>query len=61
MKNLNQLAKEVALIEGGKRNLQIGDIKEVIRILAALCADDPEITVALVMNGRKKKRKKAKR
>jgi len=31
--NLNELAKKVAAIEGGKKNLNIGEIKQVIRCL----------------------------
>lgn len=31
--NLNELAKEISSLEGGKRNLSIGDIKEVLRCL----------------------------
>ena len=33
MKNLNDLAREITLREGKKKNLTIADVKEVIRIM----------------------------
>lgn len=32
--NLNELAKEISILEGGKQNLSIAQIKEVIRCLS---------------------------
>lgn len=34
--NLNELAKEISLLEGGKQNLSIAQIKEVIRCLSVI-------------------------
>jgi hypothetical protein len=43
--NQNELARTVALLEGGKVNLPIGQVKEVIRItlnvVAQLAVDSP--------------------
>lgn len=42
MMNLNQFAKEVCKAEGGKQNLSIAQVKEVIRIaLQKLSKEDP--------------------
>lgn len=34
--NLNELAKEIAKLEGGKKNLSIAQIKEVVRCLSLI-------------------------
>ncbi len=31
--NLNELAKKISVVEGGKHNLNIGEIKQVVRCL----------------------------
>ncbi|MHA1700701.1 MAG: hypothetical protein ACTSWK_00390 [Promethearchaeota archaeon] len=37
--NLNKLAKEVTLLEGGKINMSIGQVKEVMKIIFTLLAN----------------------
>jgi len=56
--NLNELAKEVARLEGGSQNLSIAQIKEVIKCISItlyLCKDDElhHLVFKLDQNGRK--------
>lgn len=37
--NLNEIAREITLKEGGKQSLSIAQIKEVMRILMGIIAD----------------------
>lgn len=37
--NLNKFAKEVTLLEGGKINMSIGQVKEVMKIIFTLLAN----------------------
>ena len=47
--NQNQLAKKVALLEGGSKNLNIGQIKEVIKItLNSLSQEMPSDVLRLL-------------
>lgn len=39
--NLNDLAKEVTELEGGKVSLPIGQVKEVLRIALTIIANKP--------------------
>jgi len=45
MINQNELARKIAAAEGGKRNLNIGDIKEVLKISLNLLAKENETEV----------------
>lgn len=52
--NLNELAKEISKLEGGKINLPIAQIKEVLKCLGAILAEletsDALVVVARVIN-----------
>jgi len=41
MKNLNEIAREITKAEGGKVNLSIAQVKEVIRLLIKTLANMP--------------------
>ena len=45
--NMNDIAKEVARLEGGKKQLSIAQIKEVLRCLSDMAADNKEVLDAL--------------
>lgn len=51
--NLNELAKSICEMEGGKVSLPIGQVKEVMRIFAMVIATDAEALASLLMNGKK--------
>lgn len=54
--NLNELAKEISKLEGGKKELSIAQIKEVIKCLSIvlyLKDDDAGLAVRLWKNGKK--------
>jgi len=51
--NLNDLAKAVAASEGLKQEVNIAQIKEVIRVLCRLLYARPLYVVAMVQNGAK--------
>lgn len=69
--NLNELAKEVAKLEGGKKNLSIAQIKEVIKCLSILIYEDcvplfhgnkkSEIVNRLYANGKRHSQPKVKK
>jgi hypothetical protein len=47
--NLNDLAKEVALLEGGKQNLSIAQIKEVIKCVGMVLAELDSLTASVLV------------
>lgn len=51
--NLNELAKEVSKLEGGKFELNIAEIKEVIRCVSIAVYKDPDLFHLLIRNGKK--------
>lgn len=51
--NLNELAKSVAKREGGKYELNIAQIKEVIRCVSIELYNDPDMFHLLYRNGKK--------
>ncbi len=67
--NLNELAKEVSALEGGKKNLSIAQIKEVIRCIGVIfyykipAIEVDEVVLKMILSGErqvekaKKKRK----
>jgi hypothetical protein len=46
--NIRQLASAIAKAEAGKSNVKIGDVREILRVIADLAVHDPEVIVALV-------------
>ena len=63
--NMNQVARAVTLLEGGKKILNIADVKETMRCLRDICNGSVAVrTATFAYLGRYKvvvKRKKAKR
>lgn len=49
--SLNDVAKHVTCMEGGKVNLSIAQVKEVQRVLSVFCYLNPLIVSALIKNG----------
>lgn len=56
---LNQLASKIAKLEGKKSEVSIGNIREILGILSDLTLENPEITMLLLINGSKRKKKNA--
>jgi hypothetical protein len=48
--NLNQLAKDITLLEGGRISLPIGQVKEVMKILLEKLAAMSDADVTKVLN-----------
>ena len=46
--NMNELAKRVTKVEGGKVNLSIAQVKEVLRVLATEMANDTKAFEAFI-------------
>jgi hypothetical protein len=42
-KLLNQLAKELALLEGGKSQVKIGDLRQILKLLKEIIKSNPEM------------------
>ncbi len=61
MKSLNTFAKEICAIEGGKVNLSIAQVKEVLSIIINLVSDDKEILLAFWKLAAKRKIVRARR
>jgi hypothetical protein len=61
MKSMNQFAKEITAIEGGKVNLSIAQVKQVLKIIIALVSDDKDILLDFWRIAAKNKIKKARR
>jgi hypothetical protein len=51
--NLNELAKSVSAREGGKQELNIAQIKEVIKCISIELFKDPDMFHLLYKNGKK--------
>jgi hypothetical protein len=51
--NLNELAVEVARREAGKKEVNIAQIKEIIKHLSIIMFEDSSATVAMLRNGEK--------
>lgn len=49
--NLNELAKVVAKKESGKKEVSIGQVKEVIKLVSIEMAKDEKLTTKLVKSG----------
>lgn len=45
---IQKLCSEIAKREGKKSQASIGDIREIVKILRAMIAENPEVIVALV-------------
>ncbi len=61
MRSMNALAKEICKIEGGKKSLDIAQVKEVLRILCILMFDDKELLIDVYRIGAKYGLKKKRR
>ena len=55
--NMNDLAAFVAKVEGGKKQISIAQVKEVLKIVSIMCAKDSEVIAILIQSGRKCKKK----
>lgn len=53
MTNLNHLAKEIAKKDDGNINLNIAEIKRVIKLMSIEMYDHPELIAKLITNGKK--------
>lgn len=61
MKNIKQLASELAKREGKKSQARIGDIREILGILSDLFIDDPlGVFSILLSNGSRRRMRKKK-
>lgn len=47
----NSIASQIALLEDGKSNVKIGDVREILSKLSVLMATDPEVISVLIQNG----------
>jgi predicted RNA polymerase sigma factor len=54
--NIKELASAIAYAEDGKSKAKICDIREILRIIADLMVEDPEVMVALVRYANKRAR-----
>jgi hypothetical protein len=48
---INELAKTLCIKEGGKRQVDIAQMREIIKRLSKIIADDPLIIAALIVYG----------
>lgn len=53
---LKELASAIAYAEDGKIKVKIGDIREILRVIADLAVEDPEVIVTLVRYANKRAR-----
>lgn len=53
---LKQLISAIAAREGKKSQVKIGDIREILRVIADLAVEDPEVIVVLVRYANKRAR-----
>jgi hypothetical protein len=53
MKNMNDLAKKISVNEGKKKEVQIGDIKEILRLLALIMNQDDDYYNAFMLYGKR--------
>lgn len=51
--NLNDLAREVSVLEKGKKELSIAEIKEVIKCICIIMAKNPLLIAKMIVNGTK--------
>lgn len=51
--NMNQIAVYVAQREGGKKQISIAQVKEVLKIVCKLIATNPVALAAMLKNGAK--------
>jgi hypothetical protein len=57
MKNIKELARYIAKIEGGKKQINIAQITEVLRILSDRAWVEPKILDLIHKNGKRRARK----
>jgi len=50
------LASELTVLEEGKSNVKIGDMREILSKLSVLMVENPEVISVLIDNGIKKKK-----
>lgn len=55
--NLNELAKIVTKKEGGKKEISIAQVKEVIKHVSVVMYENPELIERMLSNGKRNRRK----
>lgn len=58
--NMNQFAKKITNSEGLKKQVNIAQVKEVLKFAAIICADDAETQAKFLIYGAKASKKYAK-
>ena len=53
MSNLNILAKNIAVLETGKKQVSIAQIKEIIKLMSVEMYRNPELIAKLISNGKR--------
>lgn len=51
-KALNQLTSHVAQLEGGRSQVKIGDVREILKTLALILANDMDMALVFLSYGR---------
>lgn len=54
---MKELTSFIALSEGKKKAVQVGDVREVLAILSDMLYEDPRIVSTLFMNGQNRAKK----
>lgn len=52
--NLNELAKSITEAEGGKVNLTVAQVKEVMKLISKAMYDSPDVTINMLKAGKPK-------
>ena len=52
-KNMNELARAISVYEGGKQELSIAQIKEVLALLSDYLAEDPLMIMGMLIKNAK--------
>lgn len=53
-KNMNHLAEKVTRLEKGKKEVNIAQVKEILKVTSKLCVKEPAVIGLLIKNGYKK-------
>jgi hypothetical protein len=56
--NLNGLAQKVAALEEGKKEVNIAQIKEIIKVISVIMYENPSVIKLLISSGERNRRKK---
>ena len=52
--NMNDIAKEICVREGKKKQVSIAQVKEILGVLVDMMWDDPNVLTALLKNSQKR-------